>query len=440
MTGAAVGLPGSAASGAGIQSFRTKVLQVAGGTAIAQALLVLASPLLTRLYTPADFGILVVYVSLVAILVIVASLRYEFALPIPQDDGEAINLLALCLLLVAFTTILTALGLFVLREPLLARLGAPALGPYLWLVPVSILGAGLYQVFNCWAIRKGAYGRIARTKVTQSLTQLSLQLAVGALAPGPMGLLVGDAVGRTNGTRTLATLEGRRDWDDLKAVGWRGMWHAAKRYRRFPVISSGTALMNTFNLRAPALLLAMHYGPAVAGGFALAQRVFALPSAVIGESVAQVYFGEFARLSHGGVTGLLGLFQGTVRRMLLLGLPVMAVAAGAGWFLFPVVFGRAWKEAGLFVVAIAPMALAQFAGACADSSLLVLERQDLAFYREVLRTSLLLSGIIAAWWLKWGPLRAIFLFGATGTLAYLGYGLITWYAIRHHVRNAEGVR
>ncbi len=126
------------------------------------------------------------------------------------------------------------------------------------------------------------------------------------------------------------------------------------------------------------------------------------------------------------------LFRGTVRRMFFLGLPLMLAAMGAGWFLFPLVFGPKWREAGVFVVAIAPMALAQFTAACADSTLVVLERQDLALVREAARTGLLLTGIVAAYLLKWPPRRAIFLFGATGTLAYTLYGFITWYAIRQH--------
>jgi O-antigen/teichoic acid export membrane protein len=414
------------------QGFRLKVLQVAGGTAVAQGLLVLASPLLTRLYTPADFGVLVVYVSLMAVLVIVASLRYEYALPIPADDGEAVDLLAVCMLLVAATTCLASLLLYALQDRILAWMGAPALAPYLWLVPVSILGCGFYQVFTCWAIRKGGYKRIARTKVTQSLTQLTLQVCVGSVVKGPLGLLVGDAVGRSNGTRTLAMLDWRNDWARLRLVRWGGMWRALVRFRRFPAIGSGTALMNTFNLRIPALLLAITFGPAVAGCFALAQRVFALPSSVIGESVAQVYFGEVALVARRDAGGLMPLFRGTLRRMFLLGLPLMLAAMAAGWFLFPLIFGRNWGEAGIFVVALAPMALAQFTAACADSTLLVLERQDLALYREVLRTGLLLGGILAAYLLKWPPRSAIFLFGATGTLAYIGYGLITWYAIRSH--------
>ena len=416
----------------GFSGFRLKVLQVAGGTAVAQGLLILASPVLTRLYTPADFGVLVVYVSIMAILAILASLRFEYALPIPADEAEAVNLLALCVLLVAASTCLASLLLCLLQERILRWMGAPALAPYLWLVPVSVLGCGLYQVFNCWAIRKGAYARIARTKVTQSLTQLGLQMGVGALVKGPLGLLVGDAVGRSNGTRTLAMLDWRSDWARLRKVRWDGMWRAVVRFRRFPVIASGTALMNTFNLRVPALLLAIYFGPAVAGCFALAQRVFALPSSVIGESVAQVYFGEVALLAKRDAGGLMALFRGTLRRMFLLGLPLMLAAMGAGWFLFPLIFGKNWGEAGIFVVALAPMALAQFTAACADSTLLVLERQDLALYREALRTGLLLGGILAAYLLRWPPRSAMFLFGATGTLAYICYGLVTWYAIRQH--------
>jgi O-antigen/teichoic acid export membrane protein len=425
---------GASSRGGGPSTFRLKVLKVAGGTATAQGLLILASPVLTRLYSPADFGVLVVYVAILACTVIVASLRYEYALPVPQDDHEAVELLAVCLLLVAFNTSMASLALYAFRDRILAWMDAPGLAPYLWLVPVSILGAGCYQVFNCWAIRKGGYGRIARTKVTQSVTQLAVQVGVGTLVKGPLGLLVGDAVGRTNGTRTLAMLDWRRDWARLRRVGPGGMWRAMVRFRRFPIIASGAALMNTVNLRLPALLLAIYFGPAVAGCFALAQRVFALPSSVIGESVAQVYFGEFARQAKQDAGGLMPLFRGTVRRMFLLGLPLMLAAMGAGWFLFPAVFGRGWREAGVFVVAIAPMALAQFTAACADSTLVVLERQDLALYREAARSSLLLSGIVVAYLLKWKARSAIFLFGATGTLAYTIYGLITWYAIRQHRR------
>lgn len=415
--------------------FRAKVLKIAGGTAASQAMLIAVSPVLTRFYTPADFGVLAVYLSIVSISVVIASLRLETALPVPLDEQEAVDLLAVCLLLVAATTVLSALVIRLARKPILHWMGEPALAPYLWLVPLSVLGAGVYQVFSCWAIRKQAFGRIARTKVTQSLTQIAVQLAGGLAQDGPLGLLVGDAVGRTNGSRTLALLDWKRDWPALRRVTWRGMWRVTVRYRNFPLVSSGAALMNTLNLRLPSLLLAIYFGPAVAGGFSIAQRVFGVPSAVLGDSVAQVYFAEFARFPRHDTSAMMAMFKGTVRRMFLLGLPVTLLAALAGWFLFPAVFGPAWKEAGIYLVAMSPMALAQFSSSCVGSTLAVLERNDLAFYREVVRSLLLFSGIFLSAWLRWQPRGTILLFGITGFLAYGVYAWITWYAIR-----ARGLR
>ena len=199
-------------------------------------------------------------------------------------------------------------------------------------------------------------------------------------------------------------LDWRSDWARLRRVSLGGMWRAAVRFRRFPVIASGTALMNAFNLRMPALLLAIYYGPAVAGCFALAQRVFALPSSVIGESVAQVYFGEVAAAHEAGP----GRPDGPVPRHRAADVPAgpapHARRHGRGTVPVPAGLRAGLEEAGLFVVALAPMALAQFTAACADSTLVVLERQDLALYREVLRSGLLLGGIVAAYLLKWhGP-------------------------------------
>ena len=63
--------------------FARNVAVVSAGSAMGQGLLIVSAPLLTRLYTPADFGVLAVYVSIVSILVVVASLRYEMAINLP---------------------------------------------------------------------------------------------------------------------------------------------------------------------------------------------------------------------------------------------------------------------------------------------------------------------------------------------------------------------
>src|SRR5215210_587379 len=145
-------------------AFARHVVTLASGTAIAQLLLVLATPALTRLYTPADYGTLAVYSSTLTVLLVLASLRYEAAIPLPEDEALAGSLLALTLAVLAGMVMLVSLLVWLVGDAFVTRANVPALGPYLWLLPVGLLGAGTYQTLSYWAIRRRAFGRIARTK------------------------------------------------------------------------------------------------------------------------------------------------------------------------------------------------------------------------------------------------------------------------------------
>ena len=80
--------------------FARSVSFLAGGTAAGQAITVLAAPLLTRLYSPEDFGLLAVYTSLLMTIGVIASLRYQLAIPLPKSDEEAAHVVVLSLFIV----------------------------------------------------------------------------------------------------------------------------------------------------------------------------------------------------------------------------------------------------------------------------------------------------------------------------------------------------
>jgi len=83
-----------------IKSELTKnVLTLMTGTTIAQAIPIATSPFLTRLYTPADFGLLSLFMNLTVILSVVATGRYDLALMLPKEDKKAMNVLSLSITL-----------------------------------------------------------------------------------------------------------------------------------------------------------------------------------------------------------------------------------------------------------------------------------------------------------------------------------------------------
>jgi O-antigen/teichoic acid export membrane protein len=415
-------------------AFARNVAVLAGGTAFAQALVVLTSPLLTRLYAPQDFGALMVYTSVLAVVMVLAALLYEMAIPLPEDEETATNLLGLSLLCVTLVSVLTALAVWAFGDWFAHRMNVPELRPWLWLLPASLFGGGVYLVLNSWALRKKAFTPIAHTKFTQSLALTATQIGLGFGKIGLAGLVIGDAIGRMAGSGTLARRGGGVRREVFSQVTWDGMKGVAVRYRRFPLLTGPATLLNYLGLQVPVLLLTLLYGPHVVGWYALGQRVFGLPVQVIGSAVTSVYFSEAARMAQEEPGRLPTLFWQTIRKLFWIGLPFLVVAVVAAPWAFSLVFGREWEEAGVYVRALAGMFLFQFLAQGISSTLVVLERQDLLLLREGVRIGLLTCALLLSQWLDASAFGAIVLFSAAGALAYVGYTAFAWLAIRRFVR------
>jgi O-antigen/teichoic acid export membrane protein len=410
--------------------FARSVTVLAGGTAIGQGLVVLASPLLTRLYSPNDFGVLAVYISILGILAVIASLRYEMSIPLPENDEAAANLLILCLTIVLGISLLTLFGVWFLNDQIVAWTKVTALRQYLWLLPVSILGVGSYQIFNYWAIRKQAFSQIARTKLNQSLALVITQVSFGVLGLGAIGLLLGQLLGNVTGTTTLASLAWQNTRKALKTVSLTSVFHVANRYKRFPLLSSGSALLDSLGSQLPTLFLSALYAPQVAGLLALGQRVVGLPAHLVGSSVAQVYLGESARMAQDSPEKLSRLFWRTLKGQLVIGLPLILLLALPAPWTFPLVFGKDWTEAGLYVQVLSPMFLLAFVSSPLGVTLDVLERQDLHILREITKVFLVIGAMLLSKTIDNEPLTAISLLGIASSIAYIFNLVLVWYAIK----------
>jgi len=389
-----------------------------------------SAPLLTRLYTPADFGVLAVYGSLVSLVAVVAAMRYELAITLPEDDESAANLLLLSLGIVLFVSLLAGLGVWLLADQLVRSVNTTILKPYLWLVPLGVLGTGIYEALTFWAVRKKAFTTIARTRFSQSLGQVLTQAILGLLTLGPLGLLLGQVVGKTGGSGTLATLIWKHDKEAIKRISASGVRRVAFRYRRFPMLSSGTALLNRVGLYLPPILLAAFYGPQVAGWFALAQRVIVLPAMVISKSVSDVYIGEAAQLIRADPHALERLFVKTAKHLTLIGAPPLGALALCAPWVFALVFGEGWREAGVYAQLMAVAFLAQFITTPLEATFAVTERQDLGLLRHTIRAVLVVGSLSLAHWARWGPVVAISLYSASMFVAYMNILVLGKRALR----------
>nr|WP_242479601.1 type II toxin-antitoxin system HicA family toxin [Lamprobacter modestohalophilus] len=168
---------------------------------------------------------------MLALIGVISSLRYELAIPLPEDDGEAANVAVLSLILVGISALLSGVLVLLLGTAIADALGVPALAGYFWLLPVGVLLGGAYSVFNYWSVRTKRFGTIAGTKLSQALATVAIQLAGFKL--GGIALLYAQVAGQSVGTTSLG------GWalanPGFRQVSWSGIKKAAGRYRRFPI-------------------------------------------------------------------------------------------------------------------------------------------------------------------------------------------------------------
>jgi O-antigen/teichoic acid export membrane protein len=417
--------------------FGKGVAALAGGTAAGQLIGILASPILTRVYSTEDFGTLGVFTSIIGILSIIACLRFELAMPLPQDDGDAASIGAVALVSSVMTALVVVIVLLFLGDDLARLTRAPGLEPFGWLLAVGVIAIGAYQVLNYWAVRRREYTRIARTKFIQGLSGVAVQLA-GSLFAGPAGLLFGQVTVHAAGGTSLGRAFWREDRAVLKTVSLKRMRAVAGRYRHFPLIQAPASLINSAGLRIPQLLISGIFGVHIAGLFALGTRVIAAPVTFIGLSIAQVYVGEISRLVSEDAPAALNLFLTTARKLFIYTVVPISLLTALGPWMFAFVFGAEWREAGVMVQALGAMYLAQIVVFPLSQTLVVLERQKLQLVWDSGRLALTVAALALPRVLGAGPYVTIAIFGIAMAVAYVVHFFLMWWALGRNVRIREG--
>lgn len=383
-------------------------------------ILILFSPILTRLYTPADFGVLAVFTSLLGILGVVASLRYELAIPLPQTDQEAANVTLLSLVLVLGMALLTAAIAIPYREPIADALNTPLLAEYIWLLPLGVLLVGVYQVFNQWAIRTKAFAVIARTRLTQAASMVCVQIA--GYAFGPLALLMGRIFGQAAGTTTLGSLAFAKHGEAFRRVSWSGTKAAAARYSTFPLYSSWAGLLNTGGTLLPPVLFSVFYGAGAAGLYMLAHRIVALPMTLLGGSIADVFMpNAVAAMRESRLRESVALVQKNLAQIAFPPVVMLFIVAPD---VFRIAFGPDWEEAGHMVRWLAPMLFLQFVVAPLSRVFIALERQRLGLALQMNLFLLRAGSVSVGAYLGIALLDIMFWYGAASAAGYFVYAYL----------------
>lgn len=328
--------------------FSTNVLTLLTGTSIAQAIPISLSPILTRIYTPDDFGVFALYIAIISIFGVIATGRYELAVMLPQKDSDASSIVFLSMMISVVISLFLLLIVVSFNKNITNLFGNPEISNWLYLVPISIFLSGVYQSLNYWCNRNKQYKRISASNIMQSANSGMVQLGLGSLNASVGGLIIGNIFGQSLGVFTLVKMTWNSLFNQIKNLRFKVLVSNANKYRKFPLFSSWGALLNNSAAQIPVFAISRIFGAVNTGFYSLSFKILNMPLTLLSGAISQVLFQRIASLNN-ETPELLRAF--VLKMFLLLTamiIPMVLVLNLYGEVLFTWVFGADWGEAGRY--------------------------------------------------------------------------------------------
>ena len=347
--------------------FTRNVLTLMTGTTIAQAIPIAISPILTRIYSPEDFGVFALYMSLASILSVIATGRYELAIMLPKKDGDAKSLVVLSILITIGVTFLSFVLIYLFHDKLVQLLDNESISIWLYFVPLSVLLTGVYQSLNFWYNRKKQYKLLSISKVTQTSTTATINLGMGFSKFGSSGLILGFLLGQIASIFILKIKLSEFILNRKKMI------ILAKKYKKLPLYNLPNAIVDTFRMSGITILIAKFFTTSTLGQFSLAWRMLQAPMSLVGSSLSQVFFQQTSQAKRDELYNIVKKF---IIKSSLISLPLFLIIYFFASDIFMIVFGSKWMMAGEVASALSPWLFFNFITSPLSTIFITINRQE----------------------------------------------------------------
>ncbi len=396
--------------------FSRNVFTLATGTTISQIIPVVASPILTRIYMPEDFGMFAVFSSAVAILMIFATGKYDIAIMLPKLDKHS-NELALLSAMIAIVVTTIAFAILLMMSHILENEQFRQLGHYWYLVPFAVFLGAIYQIVTTLFARQHQYKLISINKIYQSIVNVLLQILFGLLSLGLLGLIIGYIIGVLTGLFLFLKKIMLKNYC-LSKYRIKRIQLLSVQYIRFPKYELTQSLIDSFHNYGVVFLFAYFYTSQEVGYFALASKISMLPISMVSSSIAQVFYSHVSK----NIQSIQKTSLSILKKLIYFSIvPYVIVYIFSEDFL-AVVFGNKWTEAGSIVSILSFWLLVKFVSSPLSTIPFLLNRQ-----KEFLQLGIVYNCLIFGLTIVCGCLKVSFL--QTIAIVYFSAGIYLVYVI-----------
>lgn len=359
-----------------------------GGNAIAQAINLLFSPVLSRIFDPEDFGWFYFFTSISSTIGTVAALKLELALVLPKEDSKASALFKLGIRLVFLSTLLSLLiigGIYLFYEKI--HFFSLLIIPFIALL---VYLQGIQQLYLNWSVRIKSFRINSISRVTQAVIFSTLAFILGVIAAPDSWLLLLAFMAGYLGSVILLTFGLKKTLPEKAPDKAKEL---LKEFKDFPVFNTPHALLGVFQDLATAFIITLILGSEIFGAYAFAYRILKAPAGLIGAALFQVYLSKLSEMKNAG-RKISPMIRKTTLFLSLISLPFALIMMLFGEELFVFIFSEKWQYAGLIGIILTPAILLNFLTSPLSAVPLVLGEQKKAFLFTVATIGLKVIALI----------------------------------------------
>lgn len=331
-----------------------KIGSLITGTLIAQLIGLAAMPILTRIFSPEDFGYLGIFAALLGLVAPIAAFSLPMGIVTCKKPSHAKALSALSLIIALLFSVVVFSAVLIDAYWLgyaSAKYGDKSI--YLYLLPFAIVICVLFDIADNWCTRLGAFYFKARISVVQSLLVNTFKLVGGLLNASGLILILALVINPLLFNFFLRLRPEFRFASTFKLVGIKQLIALMKKNRRFIQYQTPQLLLIAASTSGSVIIIAAIFGPIAAGFFTFSRTILTMPITLVGKAVNDVFYGKIVLDIRNKDDRLFKHFLIVSGVMALIGLIPLVVIQIWGPELFMLVFGSQWCGAGEIAIVMA---------------------------------------------------------------------------------------
>ncbi len=362
--------------------FSRNVLTLMTGTTIAQAIPIAISPILTRIYTPEDFGVFALFVSIVGIMAVVSTGKYEMSLILPKKDTFAYQLLILSGIMVLVSSIIYLFSVVIADT-------FYSIDAIYYLLPLTVLFIGLNNTFDKYNNRIKNYKLMSYPRLIKTTIESIVSIAFMVLLHLKTGLIWGFVLGFFVSNLTMLYINVKSFQQKAFRVSKAKMKILAKKYINFPKYNMPHAMLNTVSANAPIFLIPIFYGNATLGLYAFGLKIVMAPLGIFGQAIFNV-LGQKMAEEYAKGNNIFSIYRNILKKLLVLALTMIPFFIFADT-IFAFIFGLDWRESGEYIQYMSIWILLSFILTPFATIPHIFNKQKEALYLEIIYSLLKVS-------------------------------------------------